>query len=198
MSLTVQFQTMVVMIAMGVWIGSSIDTYHRFSKKRHHFHWMTALSDFLFWVIQGLVVFYVLLLVNEGQMRFYIILALLCGFATYKALFQKPFLRILEGIIHISILIYRFIKRFVQIFFIIPVRWILKLLYSLCIMVLSTLFTILLFLLKIITIPIKFFALKIYKLTRLDKLVQTFVHHRFVKKIIKILKAFLKRDSKGE
>lgn len=198
MSLTVQFQTMAAMIAMGVWIGSSIDTYHRFSKKRHHFHWMTALTDFLFWVIQGLIVFYVLLLVNEGQMRFYIIVALLCGFAAYKALFQKTFLRILEGIIQISIAIYRFFKRFVQIFFIIPIRWILKLLYSLCIMVLSALFTVMLFLLKIIWIPIKFIALKLYKLTRLDKLVQSITHHRFVKKIVKVLKAFFQRDDKGE
>lgn len=186
------------MIAMGVWLGTSIDTYHRFTKRRPNFQWMTALTDFLFWIIQGLVVFYVLLLVNEGQMRFYIVLALLCGYAAYRALFQKSYLRILETIIHISISIYQFCKRFVQIFFIKPLRWILKVLISFCMIVLSTLLKALLLLLNLLFIPIKFLALKIYTLTRLDRVVRKITSHRVTKKSVRILKALFKRNRKGD
>lgn len=198
MSLEVQFHTMITMVAMGIWIGLALDTYHRFIPKKKKFHWMTALCDLLFWVIQGLVVFYILLLVNEGQMRFYIVLALLCGYAAYKALFQKSYLRILEGIIQFFIIFYRTIKRFVQIFFINPIKWLLKVIYTLCMMILSTMLTVFLWVVKIVWIPIKWLLIKIYKLTRLEQIMGWISRLIWIKKIASMIKSLLYRDNKGE
>lgn len=173
MSLTVQWQTMAAMMAMGVWLGASLDTYHRLAKVRPRFRWFAVVCDFLFWVVQGLAVFYVLLLVNEGEMRFYIVLALLLGFSFYKALLEKPFLRFLEFIIKISLFVYRFCRRFVQIFFIIPIRWLLKLVSSLCMMIVTVSYKTVIFLFS----PLK-----------------RFVTNRILKRI----KNVFKRGRKGE
>lgn len=198
MTLDVQFQTMVSMVLMGVWIGASIDTYHRFIKQHRKFNWMTAINDFVFWVIQGLIVFYILLLVNEGELRFYIVLALLCGFAAYQSLFQKFFIHLLERLIYITISIYRFFSKIIQIFIINPIKGLLKLLRTLGMILLSSLLAIFLFLLKVIYIPTEWLALKLYKLFRLDKLTERIINHRFVKKVGRLWKRLFKRDNKGD
>lgn len=43
----------------------------------------TALADFFYWVFAALLVFAVLIYVNEGQIRFYVFLALLAGALLY-------------------------------------------------------------------------------------------------------------------
>ena len=74
MTLSVQFYTIVSMILMGVWLGVAVDTYGRFM---HPNRWsiLLFLSDILFWIVQSLLVFFVLLQVNEGEIRFYIFIA---------------------------------------------------------------------------------------------------------------------------
>ncbi|NEU32553.1 spore cortex biosynthesis protein YabQ [bacterium LRH843] len=169
MSLTVQFYTMLSMAAMGIYIGAAIDTYGRFSKKRHTFHWLVACNDLLFWLIQAFVVFYVLLQSNNGEIRFYIFLAILCGYAAYQALFHSLYKRLLERLINLVIGLYRFITKLFLFMVIKPIKFILKLLYSLCMMVLTGCLTILLFLLKVIWKPIQWFLLLLLKWTGLNK-----------------------------
>ena len=93
MTLTVQFYTMIAMVAMGVWLGVAMDTYSRFfhpSKSKSL--WLYA-NDVVFWLLQGLLIFYVLYVVNEGELRLYVFLALLCGYAAYRALLQPLYRR---------------------------------------------------------------------------------------------------------
>jgi spore cortex biosynthesis protein YabQ len=111
MSLTTQFLTMLTMIGMGSWLGAALDTYGRFLQRPKRAHWVVFINDILFWVIQGLIVFYVLLLVNDGELRFYIFLALLCGYAAYQSLFRSIYLKLLEFIIRTCISLYRFFVR---------------------------------------------------------------------------------------
>ena len=69
-----------------------LDTYQRFLKRGHRNRWIVFINDILFWMIQGLIIFYVLFLVNHGELRFYLLLALICGFSAYQALMKRLYL----------------------------------------------------------------------------------------------------------
>jgi spore cortex biosynthesis protein YabQ len=151
MSLTTQFYTMISMIGMGCWLGAALDTYGRFLKRPKRAHWFVFLNDVLFWFIQGLIIFYILLLVNQGELRFYVFIAILCGFAGYRSLLQTIYLRILEVIINSIIMIYQFIKRTCYILLVKPIQALLQLI----IVVLLGLLRLLLSLAKIILVICK-------------------------------------------
>lgn len=170
MSLTVQLQTMLVMVAMGGWLGIAIDTYSRLIRGRHWNKWITVINDSLFWILQGLFVFFVLLQINEGEMRFYILLALLCGYSCYRALLYTIYIKVLEAIIQGIIKTYKFIKSAIFILVINPTKEILKFVYKLCMMLLSFLITVIFFLLKVIYTPFLWGGKGIWRLMPKEKL----------------------------
>ncbi|WP_332697265.1 spore cortex biosynthesis protein YabQ [Halalkalibacter lacteus] len=169
MTLTVQLYTMLSMAAMGLYIGAAIDTYGRFTRKRPSFNWLVACNDLLFWLVQALVVFYVLLQANNGEIRFYIFLALVCGYAAYQSLFRQLYQTLLEKLITFVIQTYRITIKLFMVLLINPIKYLLKVLYSLCMMVLSVCLTVILFLLRIIWRPTKWLLFLLYKWTRLNK-----------------------------
>ncbi|MGB8001486.1 MAG: spore cortex biosynthesis protein YabQ [Anaerobacillus sp.] len=164
MTLTVQFYTMIAMVAMGVWLGIAMDTYSRFlhpGKSKNV--WLYA-NDVVFWLLQGLLIFYVLYGVNEGELRFYVFIALLCGYAAYRSLFQPLYRRVLERIIIIITGLIHFARNlFIHLVYR-PVRFILKVLLSLCMIVVSIGTTIFWFIVKLFWVPIKWLLLLIWKL----------------------------------
>lgn len=99
------------MIGMGSLFGAMFDTYQRFLNRPKRKSWIVFLNDVLFWIIQALIIFYSLFLVNNGELRFYIFIALICGFAAYQSLFKGIYLRLLEFLIHTVIAIARFAKK---------------------------------------------------------------------------------------
>lgn len=121
MSLTTQFYTMLAMFGMGSWVGAALDTYGRFLKRPLRARWVVFINDFLFWIVQGLILFYLLLLVNEGELRVYIFLAVLCGYAAYQSLLKKIYLRILDRLIQTSISIYNLVINIGQAIIIKPI-----------------------------------------------------------------------------
>ncbi|AMM91263.1 spore coat protein [Peribacillus simplex] len=123
MTLTTQFYTLLAMIGMGSAFGAALDTYSRFLKRPERKRWIVFIHDFLFWIIQGLLIFYVLFLVNEGEFRLYLFLALLCGFSAYQALFKGFYQRFLELLIILVIKLARFITDAVQMLIFLPIKW---------------------------------------------------------------------------
>ncbi|MBM7606559.1 spore cortex biosynthesis protein YabQ [Metabacillus crassostreae] len=121
MSLTTQFYTMLAMFGMGSWVGAALDTYGRFLKRPLRARWVVFINDFLFWIVQGLILFYLLLLVNEGELRVYIFLAVLCGYAAYQSLLKTIYLRILDRLIQTSISIYSLVINIGQAIIIKPI-----------------------------------------------------------------------------
>src|SRR6476659_5920333 len=111
MTLSTQFLTMISMIGMGSLFGAMFDTYQRFLKRPKQKAWIVFINDLLFWMIQALLIFYTLFLVNNGELRFYIFIALVCGFAAYQSLFKGLYLSLLETIIRSIIGLYRFLKK---------------------------------------------------------------------------------------
>ncbi|MFS0766804.1 spore cortex biosynthesis protein YabQ [Peribacillus phoenicis] len=124
MTLTIQFYTLLAMIGMGSGFGAALDTYSRFLKRSERKRWIVFIHDFLFWIIQGLLIFYVLFLVNEGEFRLYLFLALLCGFSAYQALFKGFYQRFLEFLIILVIKLARFITNSVHILIFVPIKWV--------------------------------------------------------------------------
>ncbi|OCA80684.1 spore cortex biosynthesis protein YabQ [Bacillus sp. FJAT-27225] len=114
MTLNVQFMTMAAMILSGIGFGMMLDTYQRFLNRPKRKSWIAFINDILFWTVQALVIFYVLFLVNRGEIRFYIFLALLCGFAAYQALVKGFYLWFLNAMLHVIQQIWRFIVKLVS------------------------------------------------------------------------------------
>jgi spore cortex biosynthesis protein YabQ len=124
MTLTIQFYTLLAMIGMGSGFGAALDTYSRFLNRSERKRWVVFIHDFLFWIIQGLLIFYVLFLVNEGEFRLYLFLALLCGFSAYQALFKGFYQRFLEFLIILVIKLARFIANSVHMLIFLPIKWV--------------------------------------------------------------------------
>lgn len=122
MTLSTQFLTMLAMIGMGSLFGASLDTHNRFLKRSKRKSWIVFINDILFWVFQSLAIFYVLFSVNLGELRFYIFLALLCGFAAYQSLFKTMYLKLLEQTITVTINMYLFFVKAVMILLVKPLR----------------------------------------------------------------------------
>jgi spore cortex biosynthesis protein YabQ len=112
---------------LGSLFGVMFDTYQRFLNRPKREHWIVFINDLLFWIIQALIVFYTLFLVNNGELRFYIFIALLCGFAAYQSLFKTIYLRLLETLISSGIAVYRFFKKTFQLLVYKPVAGIIQL-----------------------------------------------------------------------
>lgn len=109
------------MVGMGGWLGAALDTYGRFLKRPLRARWVVFINDLLFWLVQGLILFYLLLLVNEGELRIYIFLAVLCGYAAYQSLLKKIYLQLLEIFIQTSLTIYRLFIRAGQLMIVKPI-----------------------------------------------------------------------------
>ncbi|MCJ7843029.1 spore cortex biosynthesis protein YabQ [Lederbergia sp. NSJ-179] len=130
MSLSTQFYTMLAMVGMGSFFGASLDTYQRFLKRGSRHNIIVFLNDILFWLLHGVIIFYVLFLVNFGEIRFYLVLAILCGFAAYQALIKGIYLRILEGIISFFKATWSFIQKLFLILIYRPIKGMVLLLFS--------------------------------------------------------------------
>ena len=121
MTLTTQFYTMLAMIGMGSLFGAAFDTYNRLFKRSQKKVWIVFIYDILFWLFQGLLIFYVLYLVNNGEIRVYIFLALLCGFAFYQSLLQSVYNQVLEFCIQVAVKSYYMVVKVISLFIFKPV-----------------------------------------------------------------------------
>lgn len=162
MTLTVQFYAMIAMIVMGIWLGIAVDTYGRFMHP-NRWTWLLFLCDIFFWIVQGLFIFYVLLQVNEGELRVYIFVALLCGFAAYRALIQSFYLHILEKLIQLGYSFCLFISRLFHHVIFRPLRMVFRLFSSLILFIGSSFVTIAVFLLKLSLLLVKGIGRGIWK-----------------------------------
>lgn len=122
MSLKLQTLTMLHMVGAGVWVGVALETYRRLRIKGGP--WITFLQDLGFWLINSLIVFLWLLGVNNGQMRLYIFLSLLCGFAMYQAILRSLYRSFLERCIRFFRWFFHLLYTLWRMLIFIPLRWI--------------------------------------------------------------------------
>ena len=171
MTLTTQFYTLLAMIGMGSYFGATLDTYQLFLKRSQRKRWIVFIHDILFWIVQALQVFYVLLLVNQGELRFYSFLALICGFAAYQALLKNGYLIILKAVINICKTTASFVKKVILLFVYKPIVVIMKMLVMISRTLLKGLFSlvylifrVIMAIVKVICLPFVWCFRQIYKL----------------------------------
>lgn len=171
MTLSTQFLTMLAMIGMGSLFGASLDTHNRFLKRSKRKSWIVFINDILFWLFQGLSIFYILFSVNMGELRFYIFLALLCGFAAYQSLFKKTYLKVLERVITFTISVYVFFVKAFRLLIIRPMQFLAATVLSLLVLagrglyaLVKWLLAVLLWVLKLLWKPIQLLFLLFWKL----------------------------------
>ncbi|WML42529.1 spore cortex biosynthesis protein YabQ [Neobacillus sp. PS3-40] len=164
MTLSTQFLTMLSMIGMGALFGVMFDTYQRFLHRPKRRQLLVFFNDILFWVIQALIIFYVLFQVNMGEVRLYIFIALLCGYAAYQSLFKRIYLRLLEIFIFAVISILTFLKNAFIIIIYKPVRGLFNLIIYITLFLGRGLFTLVKFIFKVLLLCIKMFFKPIGKI----------------------------------
>jgi spore cortex biosynthesis protein YabQ len=164
MSLNIQFYTMLAMFGMGSWVGAALDTYGRFLKRPVRARWFVFVNDVAFWLVQGLIIFYTLLVVNEGELRLYVFLALLCGYAAYQSLLQSLYMSFLERLISFVVKTYNFIEKLIVVLIISPIRYIIQLLIVFLLGLWKFTLLVLTFFLRVIYTPIKWVGLISWRL----------------------------------
>ncbi|WP_223703323.1 spore cortex biosynthesis protein YabQ [Sutcliffiella deserti] len=171
MTLTTQFYTMLAMVGVGSYLGAAVDTYGRFMKREKRARWIVFLHDLLFWLMQGLVTFYVLLKVNEGEVRFYIFIAIVCGYAAYQSILRYFYLSLLESTIQLSISFYQLLEKIVKMTIIKPIQLLVQAIIFILLGTYKVVYSIVRFLLiliwkiiKILTLPIQWVFMLLWKL----------------------------------
>lgn len=164
MTLSTQFLTIITMVAGGIYLGAAIETFRRFEpfwRKRVIFSYFIEIC---FWLLQTLILFFLLYLVNQGELRFYILLAILCGFAMFKSLFESIYKRILERVIRIIISIYRFSYQLILTVIVRPIKWIFTVSISCLLWLWGLIIWILFLVFKVVWYPIRFIFKLIWRM----------------------------------
>lgn len=155
-------------------MGMALDTFRRFSWHWSHRSFLKYFLEICFWLTQSLILFYLLFRVNAGELRFYIFLSCLLGFAAYQALAASAYKQLLEVFIRILRSVYQFFERLINVLVISPVKWIIKGVYTVLSWVIGLVLSIIFRILKLLWYPIKAFMIFIYR--RLPKKVQRNVY----------------------
>ncbi|WP_079707626.1 spore cortex biosynthesis protein YabQ [Paraliobacillus ryukyuensis] len=155
MSLTIQFSTIISMIGGGFYLGCALDTFRRIA-----IHWKNRLLiayslEICFWLLQTLVLFYLLFLVNQGTLRVYIFLSIFLGVAIYKSLFAKLYQRLLELMLQYIRRGFAFLIRLVYGAIIRPIKALLQLLLTILLFFLRVVFSVLQIIMQIVGFPFR-------------------------------------------
>ncbi|WP_226585904.1 spore cortex biosynthesis protein YabQ [Halobacillus litoralis] len=164
MTLTTQFVTILSMIFGGICVGAFLDTFERFFHKRNKRSWLEIVYQLLFWLLQAAFLFYLLYLANYGELRVYVFVAIVCGFAAYRAMFQSLYLRTLEMWIRIGLGILRFLKKTIYYLLFLPSKSIIFLIISLLIGVYKILLKGIIILFVVVFYPIRLVFILIWRL----------------------------------
>lgn len=174
MILTVQFMTMLAMILGGFYLGMILDTFRRASKHWKNSVFLTYFMEISFWFSQTLLLFYILYLVNAGELRLYVFLACLLGFAAYQVLAAEAYKKLLEHLIKLVLSIYRFVSKGLHMVLVTPIVFVISLIFTAIAYIIQVLFHVLMTILKIIFTPLKWVILLIYGI--LPEIIKNYLH----------------------
>ncbi|MFB1051063.1 spore cortex biosynthesis protein YabQ [Paraliobacillus sp. JSM ZJ581] len=164
MSLTIQFSTIMAMIGGGFYLGCAVDTFRRFNVYWKGQRLLFYSLEICFWSLQTLVLFYLLFLVNQGELRLYIFLAVFCGIAAYKSLFATTYQRLLEFIIHAMKSCYQVIVRLVRLVIVRPILVLVHSLLAITLFFIGIAFSVIKRMVTIIFFPIRIIGKIFYRL----------------------------------
>lgn len=99
MSLDIQVKSMLAMILAGFYVGVAYETFRYFLPMWQKRIILNYLLVILFWMLQTVIVFYLLYIINMGELRFYLFIAFLLGVSIYQGIFAPLYQRLLQRII---------------------------------------------------------------------------------------------------
>ncbi|XKF67500.1 spore cortex biosynthesis protein YabQ [Virgibacillus necropolis] len=166
--------TMLAMVLGGFYLGMILDTFRRASPHWKNSVFLSYLMETIFWFSQTLLLFYILYRVNSGELRFYVFVACLLGFATYQALAATAYKKLLEHMIQLALSVYRFFAKAIRVLIVTPIVFVFSLLFSAISYTLQVLFIVLLTIAKIIFAPFKWIFMLIYGL--LPEVIKNYLH----------------------
>lgn len=158
MSVSVQLQTVAFMSLCGALMGIGFDTYHVFKGKGRFPPWLVFLLDVIFWVLSVAVVFFVLIRVNDGIVRFPIFIGMLAGAWFYFLLGSKKYIQFLLTMIKFTQWLYKTTLKLIDIFIVRPVLFIYKIIWMLLTFLFSIFMTIFTFLWRVLRVLASPFA----------------------------------------
>lgn len=150
MTIGLQFASFFSMLLAGVYLGCMFDTNERMIQGLKGRTIINFLFQFLFWLIQSFLIFYMLVKINGGQVRLYFILAIIIGFICYFLIFRRLYQSILEKVISILIRFFTFIWRLIDLLLFKPIMFFGRILLYLFNLVLFVFFNLIYLFLKLI------------------------------------------------
>lgn len=157
MTIESQFASFFSMIFVGFYLGCMFDTNERIIRALKEKRIFKSLCQFIFWLLQSLMIFYGLVKINGGQVRLYFLLAIVIGYWFYFFVFRRIYQSILEKIIQSIRAISLVFLKIITLFLIKPIKFIIQAfltVVNLAILVVVKLFLLLFTLLYWITRPI--------------------------------------------
>lgn len=160
MTLNVQLMTMVSMVIGGFYLGIAHDTFERFAhlwRRRQLLAYFIAIT---FWLVQALMIFYLLYRANYGELRIYVFLACLLGLSIYQVFASRIYRRLLNGLL-------TFLKRLFTIIYTIFKFVILRpiqLLFMVLLYILNVVKKMIFSLINVILFPFKMLGKGLYRL----------------------------------
>ena len=110
-----------IFILNGFLIGLLFDIFRILRKSFKTTDFITYLEDICFWVITGSIILYSIFKFNNGELRGYIFVGILCGVLAYMLIFSKIFIKV-------NLFIINFIKKIYYFAIIIPISFVSKIL----------------------------------------------------------------------
>jgi spore cortex biosynthesis protein YabQ len=120
--------TMGSMFGSGLLLGILYDVYRVAAKKLKVSRWLLAILDLVYWLAATVLVFRLLYLSNQGQVRIFVFLSLMIGICCYFALFSRYVIRLIYLIIRVTKAILRFCKAAIDVLIVKPILAIYRLL----------------------------------------------------------------------
>lgn len=89
-----------IFILNGIIIGLLFDFFRILRKTIKTKDIITYLEDFIFWILTGTIILYSVFTFNNGEIRFYMFIAMLIGIITYMLFVSRYFININVAIIN--------------------------------------------------------------------------------------------------
>lgn len=86
-----QIEAFSLTLLLGIVAGGIFQYYQLTIRNVHPGKYFLYLLDFILWLFLILLVFLCMLLINQGEMRVYVLIALIIGVAIYYCLLWRPF-----------------------------------------------------------------------------------------------------------
>ena len=150
MTIEIQFVSLFSMLLTGIYLGCMFDTNERINRYFEAKRIMSFLFQFIFWLIQSVLIFLFLIKINGGHVRLYFVLAIIFGYWVYFLKLRGIYQNILEKLLAVLSKILLTLMRLFTLLFVTPVIFVIQTFFYLIKLAIIVIFRILYFFLTLI------------------------------------------------